>query len=420
MRQGIYRTIQVTVTLLLIIFGAVTLVVCYNYTRASAIEQLRRTADICAALERTPEELSVALNNATDGKIRVTFIDSDGNVVYDSSVNGTLENHADRTEVRQALKTGSGEISRRSDTLNKSMYYYAIKYGDGVLRFSIEYSNIWSALQIILPIILAAVLIIWFFAYKMSGRVVEKILKPVDDLVSTIDNIDIIGKCVVETDCEELKPIASTVTSMAERVTEYVSEVEKTGRIRQEFSANVSHELKTPLTTIKGFGELLDGGMITDLDDVKKYGGIIYAESSRLLSLINDIMRITEIDSMPSGLFETVNLKKCCEDAIEILYMKAAQNDIKVMFNGRTVMVSGIATHLCEVIANLIDNAIKYNRPGGSVWIKLCRQGDTAVLSVRDNGTAYPKAALTVYSSGSTAWINHAHAKAAARAWVWQ
>ncbi|MGN0595559.1 MAG: ATP-binding protein [Hominimerdicola sp.] len=165
-----------------------------------------------------------------------------------------------------------------------------------------------------------------------------------------------------------------------------VTEIIQTEEIRKDFSANVSHELKTPLTTIKGFGELLEQGIFTEPEDIKKYGGMIYRESVRLLSLINDIIRLSEIEESEHNLQDSVNLLKTANDVEEILQNKAYNHKVEIKVEGEPLIIKGHQGYITELFLNLMDNAVKYNNEGGNVWVKISKSKDTAKILFKDNG----------------------------------
>lgn len=165
-----------------------------------------------------------------------------------------------------------------------------------------------------------------------------------------------------------------------------VTEAVQNEQIRKDFSANVSHELKTPLTTIKGFGEMLDNGIFTKPEDVKKYGGMIYRESERLLLLINDIIRLSEIEEQDHILNEDIDLLKTAEDVAEILQNKADANEISLHISGEPVKIKGNQSYITELILNLMDNSVKYNDKGGNVWAEISKDKNHAVIKVSDDG----------------------------------
>ncbi len=165
------------------------------------------------------------------------------------------------------------------------------------------------------------------------------------------------------------------------------SEKLKAEAIRKDFSANVSHELKTPLTTIKGFGELLEKGLFNDKESVKKYGGTIYRESERLLSLINDIIRLSEIEEHnKSEVMSKVNLLETAKEVEEILSNKADKHKVSLSVEGDEVYVLANASYMSELFLNLVDNAIKYNNRNGHVWVNIFEQNKTAYIVVEDDG----------------------------------
>lgn len=164
----------------------------------------------------------------------------------------------------------------------------------------------------------------------------------------------------------------------------------KAEKMRREFTANVSHELKTPLTTIKGFGEMFGSGMITRQEDVLKYGAMIERESERLLFLINDIIRLSEIEEHTEELNTPVELSDAAQYAIQILEQQIARSEIQVDCEGRCLILHSNEGYIRELFINLIDNAIKYNNPGGTVRIIIAHTEQQAKIVIADNGIGIP------------------------------
>lgn len=164
----------------------------------------------------------------------------------------------------------------------------------------------------------------------------------------------------------------------------------KAEKMRQEFTANVSHELKTPLTTIKGFGEMFGSGMITKTEDVLKYGAMIERESERLLFLINDIIRLSEIEEHTEMLDTPVELSASARSAIQLLEPQIQQSHIQVTLEGTCLLLHSNEGYIRELFINLIDNAIKYNNPGGEVHISIAHVGQQAKILISDNGIGIP------------------------------
>ena len=164
----------------------------------------------------------------------------------------------------------------------------------------------------------------------------------------------------------------------------------KAEKMRQEFTANVSHELKTPLTTIKGFGEMFGSGMITQKNDVQKYGAMIERESERLLFLINDIIRLSEIEEHSDLLDTQVELRTSAQSALQILDPVIQRNQIQIQLEGSCLLLRSNESYIRELFVNLIDNAIKYNNPGGTVHISISRAEQQAKIVIADNGIGIP------------------------------
>ena len=163
-------------------------------------------------------------------------------------------------------------------------------------------------------------------------------------------------------------------------------------KLRREFSANVSHELKTPLTTIRGFGELFGSGMITDTEDIKKYGSRIQQESQRLLFLINDIIRLSELDENSEVITSKVNLMDTAKETAEILSEKAKNAEVSIIFEGdENLCCMCNESYIRELSTNLIDNSIKYNKKGGYVKVGIFFRDGKNVISVKDNGIGIPE-----------------------------
>lgn len=172
-----------------------------------------------------------------------------------------------------------------------------------------------------------------------------------------------------------------------------VTDSVKAEKIRREFTANVSHELKTPLTVIKGFGEMFGSGLIRNPEDVQKYGAMIQRESERLLFLMNDIIRLSEIEEHIETHLTPVNLRKAAEEVTSLLSQRAQQNQVTLLSDCEEVCIMGNESYIQELLINLIDNAIKYNNPGGWVSVTIKSEGMQAVLCVKDNGIGIPKEA---------------------------
>ena len=160
--------------------------------------------------------------------------------------------------------------------------------------------------------------------------------------------------------------------------------------MRQEFTANVSHELKTPLTSISGYSELIENGIATG-DDVQRFAKEIHKSSNRLLTLINDIIRLSELDVTTEDIMEELDISEMAANSVEMLQMAAEKHQVRISFSGEKQLVMANRQMMDELIYNLCDNAIRYNNPGGRVDVSVYREVDRTVLEVKDNGIGIPE-----------------------------
>ncbi|WP_313344255.1 ATP-binding protein [Sedimentibacter sp.] len=439
--------------------------------------------------------------------IRFTIVDIDGNVVYDSRAkNEALENHKDRPEIKSAFQHGSGEYIRYSDTISTDMYYYAEKINENeVLRLSREISSINKVFINILPLIIFLFIALFVVVYICANIFIKKILKPINLLAGSINEITDNNEHEDVYIYEELEPIYRRFRDQKLKINHYINElkyerdtintitdnmkegfillnrdknilsINKSGKkmignekfdlyndrniieltrnnnilskidlsfkenkhivydlenedshfryylspvidqdslnvtgmlilienititknaeiIRSEFSANVSHELKTPLTTIIGFAELIKEGFITDMDSIRKYSSMINNEGLRLISLIEDIMRLSKIEENPDeNENTTINLKDVLNKVVSLLQGKAEDLNINLSFEATDIYMKANHNYISELFYNLIDNAIKYNKENGSVIVKVYKKDGFIIISVKDTGVGIAK-----------------------------
>ena len=310
--------------------------------------------------------------------VRVTWIGPDGNVLYDSEAE-TLENHSDRPEYIDAVKTGEGKSVRKSDTLSKRIFYYAMRLDDGtVIRIAKESGSIWTIFMSALPIIIGLTLLLYVMCYFLSKHLTAKLVKPVEELVNNAANPSLVPEY------KELVPFVGALKEQRE-------DILRSATMRQEFTANVSHELKTPLTAISGYAELIENGMVSG-DDSVRFAGEIRKNSTRLLSLINDIINLSELDDGVKLNLEKMDLYEAAKNCIKNLKVAADKNDIKLMLLGTTAYINADKSMMDEVLYNLCDNAIRYNNNGGNVIVDVSNTLDGKVkLTVKDNGIGIGK-----------------------------
>lgn len=310
--------------------------------------------------------------------VRVTWIGTDGNVLYDSEAE-TLENHSDRPEYIDAVKTGEGKSVRKSDTLSKRIFYYAMRLENGtVIRIAKESGSIWTIFMSALPIIIGLTVLLYVMCYFLSKHLTAKLVKPVEELVNNAANPSLVPEY------KELVPFVGALKEQRE-------DILRSATMRQEFTANVSHELKTPLTAISGYAELIENGMVSG-DDSVRFAGEIRKNSTRLLSLINDIINLSELDDGVKLNLEKMDLYEAAKNCIKNLKVAADKNDIKLMLLGTTAYINADKSMMDEVLYNLCDNAIRYNNKGGNVIVDVSNTLDGKVkLTVKDNGIGIGK-----------------------------
>ena len=465
---------------LLIIMGFL-----YDYFGGVEENQLRNELSLAAAA--VEDGGTDYLSRLTADRCRLTWIAADGSVLYDTRTDAeSLENHASRAEVSQALTTGTGESTRYSSTLMEKTMYYAQRLDDGtVLRISISRATVGmiavGMLQPLLIVLIVALILSGVLAKRLSRRIVDPLnsldlehpldndayeeLSPLlkrihrqhveiqtqlremrektdeftqitgsmrEGLVLLDEHGSILSinaaaqalfgadaQCVgrdfltIERSHEISAAIQATVTDghsevraeRAGRVYQFdisriasegkfigtvilafdITEQEFAERNRREFTANVSHELKTPLQGIIGSAELIENGMVKP-DDLPRFVGHIHAEAARLVTLIDDIIRLSQLDEGDAMPTEPVDLLAVSQEAAENLHDAAAARNVALSVTGAPVVIPGVRRLIYEIIYNLCDNAIKYNRDGGRVDVTVAHDADGSSVTVADTG----------------------------------
>ena len=328
----------------------------------------------------TSEMKEATTKQSSVDNLRVTLIERDGTVSYDSMVDiQELNNHKSRPEVKTAMENGEGSCIRRSDTLSKSVYYYAIRLDNGqILRVSKETSNIFSFFYHMIPVLIFMAFIIFILCTVISHFLAKSIISPIKHLATDLQH-------------PKKELIYKELVPFTEMIQDQHTNILKSARMRQEFTANVSHELKTPLTAISGYAELIENGMANE-QDVKRFSKEIHRNANRLLTLINDIIRLSELDedelSVTTESLDLYNLAEACAKTLEI---NAQKNQVTIMVKGTHSLVEANKQMMEELIFNLCDNAIRYNNIGGMVIVTVDEQEGRTVLSVKDTGIGIPK-----------------------------
>ena len=315
--------------------------------------------------------------------VRLTYIGSDGTVLYDNENSvDEMGNHADRPEVAEAMSTGSGASERESDTVGCIEIYRAVRLENGnVLRLAVTRESALGALSHDIFLVATVVLVVVLVCWAVSRLVVDFIVVPILDIDPA--NPDPASSYV------ELEPLV-------ERIDEQMEELRGSDLMRREFTANVTHELKTPLSTISGAAELIRDG-IAKKADVPEFAGRIFDEAQHMTSLVNDILTLSKLDeserSQDASLFsaaEPVDLHHVALEVVHRLAPAAHKAGISLACEGDTTYMKGQPHLLDELVYNLCDNAIRYNKDGGSVRVSVSVEAGRPVLTVADTGLGIP------------------------------
>lgn len=367
MRRRIFRSViivamTVLLTSLLFISGFI-----YNFYNQSQVNRLK---DELLLARMGVEQLGVSYFEEYHSDLfRFTLISRDGSVVYDSKTENTeMENHLEREEIKEAYATGSGSCRRYSQTLTEQTFYEAVKLKDGsFLRVSTTQVTMATLIVGMLPVLTVIILAAFIFAMFLSQSIAKSVVSPFERLdLDNPENNDTY---------EELSPVLSKLASdraFAERN-------------RREFTANVTHELKTPLQSIIGSAELLENRLVKP-EDTEKFVGNIRKEATRLVALINDIIRLSQLDENQKPAMENVNLCEVVNEVMEVLATLAAKKNVTLDFEDRNCNICGVRSYIYEIIYNLCDNAIRYNVDGGRVTIEIGQESNWVNLMVKDTG----------------------------------
>ena len=378
MRARIQKTIVLILGLaLLLSYGFFSFIVYYQNLSLLKSEVKQEARYIRTAVDIVGSDYLERLDNV-EVNTRVTRIGADGTVLYDSGGDERLlENHKGREEVKQALASGEGEITRMSDTRDREMYYYATMLDDGtVLRVSKNMESLAGTAFRMLPVMFLIAAVMILLTVILASWQTRRLIKPINelDIEHPLDNMVY----------EELTPLL-TAMDQSNREKEEVS------NMRKEFSANVSHELKTPLTSISGYAEIMKNGLVRP-QDIPNFSERIYKEARRLITLVEDIIKLSKLDEESVELEkEDVELYGLCREIVSRLSPQANARRVQVSVQGEQVVYRGIRQILDEMIYNICENAIKYNNEGGRVVVWCGKTLNGAKISVTDNGIGIPE-----------------------------
>ena len=378
MRKKIQRSMVMVLAVTLLLSYTIITIITYNRNIALLEAEVRQEARYIQAAINISGPDYLAEMNGVDWTTRVTQISPEGEVLYDTRRDeSTLEDHSGRKEVQEALASGEGEDVRMSDTVGQELYYYALLLDDGtVLRASKSMDGLIGTALNNLPVMAGLAVIMMILAYFMAKWQTNRLVKPIYelDLEHPLENKTY----------DELTPFLEAMDKQNR-------EKEAVSNMRKEFSANVSHELKTPLTSISGYAEIMKNGMVRPAD-VPVFSERIYKEARRLIHLVEDIIKLSKLDEESVELEkQEVDLYEMTREIVSRLSPQAQQRNIRMEVTGEPVTYFGIRQILDEMIYNVCENAVKYNNENGrvSVWVGNTLEGPK--VTVTDTGIGIPE-----------------------------
>lgn len=364
--------ITITAVLILSVF--------YSYSDNQLKEQLRVVESVVEN-QLAQDDDTAFISNHIDKNVRITLVAKDGTVIADSQESANkLGNHLNRQEIQQAIKNGEATVTRHSDTQEKKVYYFAKQLDNGnVLRVSAEAKSIGKFFSDYIIYILLCIIVVIVAAVFVSMGITKSIVKPITQLGQSLDNID-----KFKSD-EELKPLVNALLQQKKKQ-------KMLDKQKKQFTANVSHELKTPLTSIAGYAELIETGMAKP-EDIKPFAGVIRKQALRLVNLSEDIIQLSQLEESDDEdmSFESVNLYEITQRCVEALNINAINKGVTLNLTGEECYIRGKAQLVEELVYNLCDNAIRYNKENGNVTVTVNPLEKGASVSVKDTGIGIPK-----------------------------
>lgn len=363
--------ITITAVLILSVF--------YSYSDKQLKEQLRVVETVVEAELNESGDTAFITSNI-DPNIRITLISPSGKVIADNIEDAsTLDNHANREEIIEAKKNGEATVTRNSDTQKEKVYYFAKQLDDGnILRVSSQATNIGNFFKDYIVYILICILAVIIAAVFVSFAITKSIIKPIRRLGQNLDDVD---KFKFD---DELQPLVNALLQQKRKQ-------KMLDKQKKQFTANVSHELKTPLTSIAGYAELIETGIAKE-EDIKPFAGVIRKQALRLVSLSEDIIQLSQLEESDDEdmSFESVDLYDIANKCVEALTINALNKNVTLSLSGEQCYIRGKAQLVEEMVYNLLDNAIRYNKENGTVTVTVTPLSKGASVSVKDTGIGIP------------------------------
>ena len=359
----------------LAIFLTTFLITClfYEFFQKDVWDSLKNYANILKNTSFVDETKLTKYGNEGN-TIRVTIIKRDGTVIYDNDADiALMDNHSQRPEVKEAFLNGEGYHARTSETLEKRTFYYAIQVEeDCVLRVAKEVGSIWSVFRSEFQGVVGITLLLFSICLVITQFLTESLLKPIEEMAKDINHIEAVNGY------KELIPFITIIHKQHD-------DILRNAMMRQQFTTNISHELKTPLTVISGYSELIENGMANG--EEKRFAKEIHRSAKRLLTLINDIIRLSELDVSESDtLMERINLYEVAQECVNMLQINAKKHKVRLTISGEDAIIQANKGMIEEVVYNLCDNAIRYNYENGIVHVTVRPRNEKAILTIADTG----------------------------------
>lgn len=376
MRRRINRQLIAIAVLATVVTMALITMVFHQLLRQQIIEDLKSYAGLIGRTE-SYKNMDIYASEVKAENVRITWIAADGRVLGDTEVNqNKMENHAERPEFFDALQNGEGIDIRMSETLAENTYYYAMRMEDGtILRVSRTAQSTWNIIFSTMPGLLLLLFAMIVLCVLLARVFAKSIIHPLKTLAANLEYPEL----TADSGYKELMPFLQTIRTQHENIL-------RAAKVRQDFTANVSHELKTPLTAISGYAELMENGMVQG-EDVTHYAGEIRHNANRLLALINDIIHLSEMDRTEYEVqMQPVNLTELVENNLEGLRVSAEKRNVSLRYVGEQATVYGNVELLEELLWNLCDNAIRYNKENGIVRVQIQKTTECINLIVSDTG----------------------------------
>ena len=391
MSKKIFRAIFFVSTFFLLISFFVISGILYSEFLENEKSYLRTEIKFLKELLSTQDDF---LENFKSDTYRLSLISEDGEVIFDSKANiNDMNNHINRKEIEKAIEIGSGESLRYSDTLlEKTIYIATLLPNQNILRISTNINTIWAMIFELVPTFFLIFVILTICCGFLSNYLAKQIIAPLNKL--NLDN-------PMENQIyDEVSPLLYRIHKQNKKIKEQMKDLQQKidekiemQKVKEEFSANVSHELKTPLQSIIGYTELFENNLVKP-EDSGKFIGNIKKESLRLVALINDIIHLSELDEIEKVKFEKVDLAEVISETISLLTSSASKRNVTLHFENKigNGIVQGVPSYIQEIVYNLIDNAIRYNKEGGKVFVSLEKlQNGKLEFSVKDTGIGIPE-----------------------------